>query len=415
MKRTTILKQGRQMAIAACSLMIGASALHSCKDDDHVALTGQPDWLGNSIYEQLQESGNYTNMLRLIDDLGQTDVLKQTGSKTIFPADDEAFNQWYSSNQWGIRSYDQLSPARKKLMLKNAMIDNAYLINLMSNVNGNPPQEGKAMRRLTSTSPYDSVYMMPVEKMPQTKYWKELRDAGKPVPMFLSTQAAPMIHFLPAFMKSNKITDSDLAILTNHESNSVNDAWINGKMPFPKPRSLHRRPKPLRKILHDRLRAAPVAGVMVHQYAACLVGGNRFCHLHAADLQRADVVDDLDAFVKSSLRDFRLARVYAHHNLWKLCGKGPHHRHDPPELLLRSDRHVPGARRFAADIYDVSPLLKHHACMAERIVWGKKPVPVRKRIWRDIQYPHDFGDSAEFNRLEFRNIQLHHIFKKPFT
>ena len=229
MKRTTILKQGRRMAIAACSLMIGASALHSCKDDDHVALTGQPDWLGNSIYEQLQESGNYTNMLRLIDDLGQTDVLKQTGSKTIFPADDEAFNQWYSSNQWGIRSYDQLSPARKKLMLKNAMIDNAYLINLMSNVNGNPPQEGKAMRRLTSTSPYDSVYMMPVEKMPQTKYWKELREAGKPVPMFLSTQAAPMIHFLPAFMKSNKITDSDLAILTNHESNSVNDAWINGK------------------------------------------------------------------------------------------------------------------------------------------------------------------------------------------
>lgn len=217
------------MAIATCSLLIGASALHSCKDEDHEALTGQPEWLGNSIYEQLQESGNYTNMLRLIDDLGQTDVLRQTGSKTIFPADDDAFNQWYSSNQWGIRSYEQLSPARKKLMLKNAMIDNAYLIDLMSNVSGNPPQEGKAMRRLTSTSAYDSVYMMPVDKMPETKYWKDLRDAGKSVPMFLSTQAAPMIHFLPAFMKTNKITDSDLAILTNHESNSVNDAWINGK------------------------------------------------------------------------------------------------------------------------------------------------------------------------------------------
>ncbi len=34
MKRTTILKQGRQMAIAACSLMIGASALHSSKAVD---------------------------------------------------------------------------------------------------------------------------------------------------------------------------------------------------------------------------------------------------------------------------------------------------------------------------------------------------------------------------------------------
>lgn len=217
------------MAIAACSLLIGAGALHSCTDDEHEALTGQPSWLGNSIYEELQQKGNYSNMLRLIDDLGQTDVLRQTGSKTIFPADDDAFNLWYSTNQWGIRSYDQLSLARKKLMLKNAMIDNAYLIALMSNVSGNPPQEGKAMRRLTSTSPYDSVYMMPVSKMPETKYWKELREAGKSVPMFLSTQAAPMIHFLPAFMKYNKITDEDLAILTNHESNSINDSWINGK------------------------------------------------------------------------------------------------------------------------------------------------------------------------------------------
>jgi uncharacterized surface protein with fasciclin (FAS1) repeats len=221
--------QGRQMALAACSLLIGAGVMHSCKDDDHEVLTGQPSWLGNSIYEQLQESGNYTNMLRLIDDLGQTDVLRQTGSKTIFPADDNAFQQWFDTNQWKIRTYEQLSPARKKLMLKNAMIDNAYLIALMSNVNGNPPQEGKAMRRLTSTSIYDSVYMMPWEKMPETKYWKELRDAKKPVPMFLSKKAAPMIHFLPAFLESNKITDSDLAILTNGESNSIQDSWVNGK------------------------------------------------------------------------------------------------------------------------------------------------------------------------------------------
>lgn len=229
MKRTSFLKQGRQMAIAACTLLIGAGALNSCKDEDHEVLTGQPDWLGNSIYERLQEEGNYTNMLRLIDDLGQTEVLRQTGSKTLFPADDNAFSEWYNSNQWGIRSYEQLSPARKKLMLKNAMIDNAYLIALMSNVKGNPPEEGKAMRRLTATSIYDSVYMMPVAQMPETKYWNTLRTAGKSVPMFVSTQSAPMIHFLPSFMQYNKITDNDLAILTNHQSNSIKDSWINGK------------------------------------------------------------------------------------------------------------------------------------------------------------------------------------------
>jgi uncharacterized surface protein with fasciclin (FAS1) repeats len=225
------------VAIAACTLLIGASVMQSCKDEDHEVLTGQPSWLGNSIYERLQEDGNYTYMLRLIDDLGQTDVLRQTGSKSIFPADDNAFNEWFSTNQWGVRSYDQLSMARKKLMLNNAMINNAYLIALMSNVSGNPPEEGKAMRRLTATSIYDSVYLMPVEKMPETSYWSELRKRGKKVPMFLTSRgngetmghAAPMIHFLPSFMRVNKITGEDLKVLTNGVSNSIADAWINGK------------------------------------------------------------------------------------------------------------------------------------------------------------------------------------------
>ncbi len=229
MKRKTIIKQGRRVALAACTLLIGASVLHSCKDEDHEVLTGQPGWLGNSIYERLQEEGKYTNMLRLIDDLGQTDVLRQTGSKTLFPADDDAFKEWYATNQWGIRSYEQMSEARKKLMLNNAMINNAYLIALMSNVSGYPPEEGKAMRRLTATSIYDSVYIMPVSAMPRTQYWDKLRTRGKAVPMFLSEDAAPMIHFLPPFMKYNKITDSDLEILTNHQSNSIADSWINGK------------------------------------------------------------------------------------------------------------------------------------------------------------------------------------------
>ena len=42
--------------------------MQSCKDDDLI-LTGQPEWLGNSIYERLQDEGNYKYTLRLIDDL----------------------------------------------------------------------------------------------------------------------------------------------------------------------------------------------------------------------------------------------------------------------------------------------------------------------------------------------------------
>ena len=37
---------------AACGLLLGAGMMQSCDKD---ILTGQPEWLGNSIYERLQE------------------------------------------------------------------------------------------------------------------------------------------------------------------------------------------------------------------------------------------------------------------------------------------------------------------------------------------------------------------------
>ena len=82
MKQKLIVRQGRKMAVVVCGLLMGAWSLQSCKDED-ILLTGQPDWLGNSIYERLQEDGNYTTLLRLVDDLGQTEVLRHTGSKTL--------------------------------------------------------------------------------------------------------------------------------------------------------------------------------------------------------------------------------------------------------------------------------------------------------------------------------------------
>ena len=226
MKRKLIARQGRNMAIAACGLLMGAWSLQGCKDD---TLTGQPSWLGNSIYERLEEAGNYTTMLRLIDDLGQGEVLSHTGSKTLFAANDSAFQAWYGSNTWGVKRYEQLSNSQKKVLLNNAMINNAYLIELLSNVSGTPPLEGMCMRRATAASVYDSVEIMSPDKMPNTAAWAKFKDAGRSIPILKDATTAPMIHFLPAFMKYNKITDKDLDILTNHHSDNINEAWVNGQ------------------------------------------------------------------------------------------------------------------------------------------------------------------------------------------
>ncbi|MBR6263368.1 MAG: fasciclin domain-containing protein [Prevotella sp.] len=210
-----------------CGLLMGVWSLQSCEDEN--ILTGQPSWLGESIYAQLQKEGEYSTLLRLIDDLDQKEVLSHTGSKTLFAANDEAFQKWFEKNNWGVKSYNQLSLAQKKLLLNNSMINNAYLIELLSNVSGTPPMEGLCMRRETATTIYDSVHVMSPAEMPNNYTWQKYRDGNKRIPILMDATTAPMIHFLPAFMQYYNITNEDLAILTNHQASSINEAWVNGK------------------------------------------------------------------------------------------------------------------------------------------------------------------------------------------
>ena len=213
-------------AFIALVLLAGSGLTQSCTQD---VLEGQPSWLGNSIYEQLQNYGNYGYTIRLIDDLGQTAVLNRTGSKTLFVADDAAFDEFFKSNDWGVRRYEDLSTGQKKILLNSAMINNAYLIELLSNLQGNPPQEGLCMRRETAVSVLDSVSRIMPADMPATEYWDKHRGNAKGIVLLRDNTGKPMIHFLPAYMQYNKITSNDLSILTNGASNSVSDSWVNGK------------------------------------------------------------------------------------------------------------------------------------------------------------------------------------------
>ena len=227
MKHRLIARQGRTVAVSACCLLLGAWGVQSCKDE--YTLTGQPSWLGNSIYERLQEDGNYNTLLRLADDLEQKEVLSHTGSKTLFAPNDSAFKAWFGNNKWGVKNYAQLSKAQKKMLLNNTMINNAYLIELLSNVSGTPPLEGLCMRRETATSIYDSVEIMAPEKMPETAAWQRFRERGKGIPVLKDATTAPMIHFLPKFMNYYNITGEDLAVLTNHQATTANEAWVNSR------------------------------------------------------------------------------------------------------------------------------------------------------------------------------------------
>ena len=194
-----------------------------------------PEGWGASIYSYLAEDGHYKNTVRLIEDLNLKEVLAKTGSKTMFVADDDAFERFYSNNSWGVRNYDQLSLAQKKMLLLGAMINNSYQINSLSSIEG--PVKGQCMRRLSSQTIYDTVSVVKVKDLPNmtpearthNTTWAKF-DGRDNIVMMRDMTITPMIHFIEEQMADNKITNDDYNFLYNYTTErQAGDASVNGK------------------------------------------------------------------------------------------------------------------------------------------------------------------------------------------
>ena len=228
-----LLKPQKSLILAGCSLLL-ACGITSCSKYD-LDETDPEGW-GASIYSYLNEQGNYTNTVRMINDLGLAEVLAKTGSKTIFAADDEAFERFYSSNEWGVKRYEDLSESQKCLLLKGSVINNSYQINDLSSVEG--PIDGHCMRRITSQDPGDTLALVNVADLPNmdekdwvnNSTWKKLRDENlEKIYLLKDATLPPMIHFIEDFLNNNKITNDDYNFLFNNMTNRVSgDASVNG-------------------------------------------------------------------------------------------------------------------------------------------------------------------------------------------
>lgn len=209
-----------------CFSLVCLGVMTSCVDkNEEVDADHKPSWLGTSIYESLKNpdpnllDGTFNTYLRLIDDLGYTDVLSRTGSKTVFPANDEAFERFFQSNTWGVSSYEQLSTAQKKLLLNFSMLDNALLVEMLSNVsNGSSTDNGMALKHQTNVSIIDTIqhYYGPSEMPKNNSYWTSYYNSGIDV---VSDNTRPMlVHFTNAQMVNNSISTSgsgsDFEVLT---------------------------------------------------------------------------------------------------------------------------------------------------------------------------------------------------------
>ncbi len=213
-----------------CVSLVLTGLMTSCVEKyEEVDAASKPTWLGGSIYSELKSptqtrlTGTFNTYLRLVDDLGYAEVLNRTGSKTVFPANDEAFERFFKSNDWGVSSYEQLTDAQKKLLLYSSMLDNAMLVGMLPNASSGSSDvlKGQAVKHPTTVSPIDSVmFLQGVEQLPKgNPYWTPYVEKGIHV---VSDGTRPMmVHLTREYMLNNDITtlgtSSDFAILTGTE------------------------------------------------------------------------------------------------------------------------------------------------------------------------------------------------------
>lgn len=244
--KNRLFRLSKQLFGTVGMLMIGA-LMYSCSDDYDLP-DKTPGWLGGSIYEYLKngvpaEGRTYNNMVKLIEDLDYATVLSKTGSKTLFVADDAAFEEFYKKNDWGVTSYEQLTSAQKKLLLHTAMLDNPYLLEMLPNLtssgqnsDGSYLDLNTCMRRPTSLDVTDSIsfFSWASDAIPYTcnagdpDYWSRFREQSKGGLYMANDGTVPMmIHWINGQMAEQGITDDDFAVLVGRPRQK-NDVYIYG-------------------------------------------------------------------------------------------------------------------------------------------------------------------------------------------
>ncbi|MBR5707170.1 MAG: hypothetical protein IKX55_06325 [Bacteroidaceae bacterium] len=232
MKRFKSLTNRSGLFGAILAVMGTVFGISSCRPDFDLD-TRFPEWLGTSVYETLKEGFKndstgefytFNTFVRLIEDLDQVSVLAKTGSKTLFVADDKAFDRFFqdcpffdaSGNK--VTSYDQLSKAQKKMILNGSMLNNVYQVAMLSSSPGSDntaPQLGTCMRRVSASSILDTIPVVLPENLPQNnKYWDRLRNkSNKGIVLLQDGTNRPMIFFVNKFLQYNRIDNDDYDFL----------------------------------------------------------------------------------------------------------------------------------------------------------------------------------------------------------
>ena len=100
------MKNAIKKCIFVCSVLCSAVFWSSCQDN--LEYYDTPDNLKGSIYETLEDRGNYSIFLKGVDLGGYAPILKGKGVWTVMAPNDEAFAS-YLKSEYGVNSIEELS------------------------------------------------------------------------------------------------------------------------------------------------------------------------------------------------------------------------------------------------------------------------------------------------------------------
>ncbi|MCC8145656.1 MAG: hypothetical protein LIO93_04285, partial [Bacteroidales bacterium] len=218
----------------ASFLLLNTLLFTACKDDYPYNDEEPPrSILAPSIYDYLTEEGNYKLFTQIADSVAiqggyYSDVLKKTGSKTAFVANDEAFAAFFASNNtWGVNRFEDLTEAQRRMILFSSLIDDAYSLDMLSSMPGqgnSPAIPGEVMRKTSSMGLFDTIPFEKGDNLPKTNYWSNYhREKG--IYLMKDNSIPTLAYFIQSFMDSKAITDDDFYRLTG-KTRSQGDAFI---------------------------------------------------------------------------------------------------------------------------------------------------------------------------------------------
>lgn len=228
MRKVIREKHTARIALYAMAVFL-TTAIVGCQDGYEWA-EEKPEWLGESIYDELERRGEFTIFLQMVRDLGRDEFLEKTGSVTVFAATDDAFRNYFSQNGF---DENHLTPAQKKYFLNTAMLENAYVLDLLTNLSTTDGvSKGQVMRRMnTQWSIYDSIPTIASELLPSNtpnhNWWERIQAMGQPNYNIIPQGTQPMIHFLWRQMMAKGITPQDFSYLFGGTPFAEEDVYIN--------------------------------------------------------------------------------------------------------------------------------------------------------------------------------------------